>query len=49
MSLLARVQHVASTVVGPSGVPRYLVVEGQAGGSKPLGDYLVATTIVTPD
>jgi hypothetical protein len=40
-------QHVGSAQVGPSSEPTYLIVEGRAGGSKPLGDYLLATTIVT--
>ncbi len=40
-------QHVGSAVVSPSSVPRYLIVEGRLGGSKTLGDYLLATKIVT--
>lgn len=39
--------HLATGNVGPGTAPTYLIVQGREGGMAPLGDYLVASSLVS--
>lgn len=40
-------QHVGRAEVASTDVPTYVIVHGRAGGAKPVGAYLLATTMAT--